>query len=351
MDGLNRIIQYFNDDNITKSRLANFLLVQQEIREKKTILKSMPYRYILEPTNSCNLECPLCPSSVKFKGKILKHMGLIEFKKTINYIESYALELYLQNWGESTLNSELINMIDYANKKNIFTYLSTNFSVHYTDAYLHSLMSSGLSVLHIDLDGTDAETYKRYRVGGNFDLLISNIKKIVKIKKELNYTYPIIKTHFMVMNHNEHQIEESKQLAKYLGVDEHTIGNIQVNPNTSYEWLPSDKKYVYSTYKENTNSPSICNWLYSSLVINSNGSISPCCIVFDEKATFGNLFQDTLAELRNNKYFTSARSVFTKDKEKVHTICSECKNMTHSTELSRVGNTFSIKLKNTKMKK
>lgn len=349
MKVFNEKIKYFDEKHLNKKKIENFLLVQEEKKNNSIILKSMPYRYIIEPTNSCNLECPLCPTSIKFKDKKLKHMSFNEFKNIIDQIKDYALEVYLQNWGESTLNTELIKMIEYANQHNIFMYLSTNFSKKYTDDYLYRLIKSGLSILHIDLDGIDSEVYSQYRVGGDFNILINNITKIVKIKKELGLTYPIIKTHFMVMKHNEHQVEASNEFARNLGVDEHTIGNIQVNPATSSCWLPSNSQYVYKTYVDEVSSMETCNWLYSSMVLNSNGSISPCCIVFDEKANFGNVYKQDLKELRNDVYFQSARSVFNNLDQKIHTICAECKNMTHSKTLSRVGDTFSIKLKSTEM--
>lgn len=338
-------IKYMHDLNFDKKRIENFLLAQSEMKNKEITLKSMPYRYIIEPSNKCNLHCPLCPTSIKSKDKQYFDLSLEDFKKIIDQIKEYALEIYLQNWGEPTLNKNLPEMISYASKANIFTYVSTNFNLKYTDEYLEKLLKSGLSLLYIDVDGTNQESYAKYRVGGDFERLVKNIKKIVELKKKFSLKYPIIRTHFMVMKHNEQYIEEYKELAKTLEVDEYTVGNIQINPQTTYEWLPDNKDYVYESYYNEIEKPTTCNWLYAGMVINSDGGVSPCCITFDKKDYFDNIYQHSIESIRNNDYYTSARASFANKVQKETTICAECLGMVGSKNLTRVGNTFAIKSK------
>lgn len=343
MEELRDNIRYMHDKSFTAKRIENFLLAQTEKNSKKIYLESMPYRYIIEPTNICNLKCPLCPTSIKEKNKVFSTMTLDNFKKIIDEIKDYALELYLQNWGEPTLSDVLPEMIAYANQYNIFTYVSTNFNLTYSDAYLERLLKSGLSLLYIDMDGVDQESYATYRVGGNFAQLIENIKKVVSLKKQFSLHHPTIRTHFMVMRHNEKLIEEYENLAQTLGVDEYTVGNIQVNPHTTISWLPDNKSFVYESYYTETKKPSTCNWLYGGMVINSDGGVSPCCITYGQTEYFANIFRDSLKNIRNNDHYISARTAFGKNIPKVHTICAECLGMVGSLKLARVGDTFAIK--------
>jgi radical SAM protein with 4Fe4S-binding SPASM domain len=262
----------------------------------------------------------------------------------VEEIKDTTLLFALQNWGEPTLVKDLPKIIRYTTDAGIFTRLSTNFSIDYTDEYFEEFMKSGLGRLVIDIDGTTQEVYEKYRVKGNLDLVLNNTKRAVKFKKENNLRYPIIQARMLVMSHNEHQIEDFKKLSKELEVDEMELGNIQLNPNSAKEWLPSNKDYVYNTYLgERVTTP--CHWPWSGLVINSDGGVSSCAIVDDQNSDFGNVFENDIMEIWNNEYYQSARTTWSKGKKgSKTTICNICKNDTHNKQLLRVGNTFSLTL-------
>lgn len=326
----------------TKLKKENYELAKKEEHEKKIELESMPYNVVIEPTNSCNLQCPLCSTGIGAKTREKGILQFENFKKVIDEIKDYVLQLSLQNWGEATLVKDLPKMIKYAADNGIFTRLSTNFSVKYNDEFLKELMMSGLGIIVIDLDGTDQETYEKYRKNGDLTLVLKNIKKAVEIKKNNSIEYPRIQTRMLVMKHNEHQIEEFRKISKEMNVDEMELGNIQVNPNTAKNWLPKNQEFVYDTYlKERKVTP--CHWPWSGMTINWDGGVSPCCVVDDEKSDFGDIFQQGVRGLWNNNYYKSARSVFSKEKNNTQkTICDICRNDTHNPNLFRIGNTFSI---------
>ena len=329
----------------TEKRQKNYILAKQEEREQKIILKSKPYNIHIEPTNICNLRCPLCSTGVEAETRKKSILTFENFKKLIDNIKDTTLILSLQNWGEPTLVQDLPKMIRYAADAGIFTRMSTNFSIDYTDDYFEELMKSGLGRLVIDVDGTTQEIYKKYRVKGDLDLVINNTMRAVKFKKENHLKFPIIQLRMLVTKKNEHQIEDFKKLAKKLSADEMELGNIQLNPNTvSDEWLPKNKDYVYDTYlgEQVTNA---CHWPWTGFVINSDGGISTCAIVDDQNADFGNIFESDIMEIWNNEYYQSARTTWSKGKKRSKTtICNICKNDTHNKRLLRVGNTFSLTL-------
>lgn len=327
---------------LTKKKLDNFLLARKEEDEKKLRLISKPYHFVIEPTNVCNLHCPLCSTGINAETRAKGTLNLEKFKKLIDEIKDVALELYLQNWGESTLVKNLPEMIKYATQNKIFVNLSTNFAINYSNDYLENLMSSGLGKLVIDVDGTTQETYEQYRVSGKLETVLENTKKAVNYKKQNNLKFPIITTKMLVMKHNEHQINDFKELSKKLDVDQMDLNNIQINPNTAKSWLPDNPEFRYASYgKSEKVEP--CHWPWSGFVVNWNGDVAPCCIVDDSDSDFGNILDDGLEKIWNNEYYVSARSEFSKEKEITKsTICNMCKNDTHNPNLFRVGDTFSI---------
>lgn len=329
----------------SSTKFDNFVLAKQEEKDQKLFLKSKPYHIEIEPTNICNLHCPLCSTGVDAITRPKQKLKLENFKKLVDEIKNTTLMIALQNWGEPTLVKDLPKMIRYATDAGIWTHMSTNFSIDYSDEWLQELIKSGIGRLKIDLDGTTQDVYEKYRIGGKLETVLKNTRRIVEIKKDNNLKYPIIQARMIATKKNEHQISDFQKLSKELGVDEIEVGNIQLNPNTvADEWLPEDQNYVYDTYLgESRNTP--CHWPWSGLVINSDGGVTPCTIVDDPNADFGNVFETNITDVWNNEHYVSSRSTWTKNaKHSKTTICTLCKNDTHNKRLLRVGNTFSLTL-------
>jgi MoaA/NifB/PqqE/SkfB family radical SAM enzyme len=146
------------------------------------------------------------------------------FKETIDQLHKELLYLVFYFQGEPYLNPDFLEMVKYASSKNIYTATSTN--AHYlTDAAAKRTVESGLDRLIISIDGTTQETYKQYRVGGNLSKVLEGAANIVKWKRELRSNTPFVVFQFLVVRHNEHQIEEVKRLAKETGVDDVWLKN------------------------------------------------------------------------------------------------------------------------------
>ena len=238
---LKRKIKYFLENVLVrKKRLFNLLLN----RISKLIKLSKPFGYpltlMVEPTNICNLKCPLCPTGA---GLVKRQKGFLQFrdfKKIIDEAGDYIFHLRLWNWGESLMNKEVFEMISYAKKKNIFINLSTN-SNFLTKEIASRLINSELDELIISLDGASEETYKKYRVGGNFKKVIESIKFFVSEKKRLGKKFPHLRLQFIIMKHNEHEIQKIKSLAKEMGVDEIVFKTVGIMDYSSKEDI---KKYI-----------------------------------------------------------------------------------------------------------
>src|SRR6185437_3796280 len=133
---------------------------------KKAIQWGYPMSISFEPTTSCNLRCPECPSGLR---AFTRPTGMLEnsfFRQTINDIYKDILYLIFYFQGEPYLNRNFLDMVKYASSKKIYTATSTN--AHYlTDEVAKKTIESGLDRLIISIDGTTQEVYKQYRIGGN----------------------------------------------------------------------------------------------------------------------------------------------------------------------------------------
>ena len=96
---------------------------------KKPIQWGLPTSISFEPTTSCNLRCPECPSGLRaFTRKTgmltpeFFEQTILQLKPTLHY-----LTFYFQ--GEPYLNPNFLDMVKYASSKKIYTATSTN--AHY----------------------------------------------------------------------------------------------------------------------------------------------------------------------------------------------------------------------------
>src|SRR6187551_2919767 len=217
---------------------------------RKPVQWGYPISISFEPTTSCNLRCPECPSGLR---AFTRPTGMLKkdfFRQTIDDIHKDILYLIFYFQGEPFLNREFLDMVKYAADKKIYTATSTN--AHYlTDEVAKKTVESGLDRLIISIDGTTQDVYKQYRVGGNLDKVLEGAKNIMKWKKELKSKTPFVFFQFLVVKPNEHQVADIKRLAKEVGVDEVRFKTAQV-----YDYESDPNKLIptidkFSRYKKN----------------------------------------------------------------------------------------------------
>jgi radical SAM protein with 4Fe4S-binding SPASM domain len=301
----------------------NFCLVSfQSFIAKNSCVVGYPLELVMDPSNICNLHCPLCPTgqgrSDRSKGK----MSFNNFKRTIDELGRYLYRIDLHNWGEPLLNPDLFKMIAYAHVHGIEVRVSSNLNaIDQTKA--EKLVKSGLDVLIVSLDGVSQETYSKYRVGGSFEKVTNGIKTIITIRNELGVSKPLIVWQFLVMKHNEHEISKAKVYSEQLAVNKLDLWAIRCDMGREIfwddktkiertaDWLPKNENFLMydlATHKRKIK-PRTCNFLWVQAAINWNGSVSPCCALYEEKYDFGNAFSDGFMQVWNNNKYRQARKV------------------------------------------
>lgn len=288
-----------------------------------------PISISIEPTTSCNLRCPECPSGLRAFTRPTGMLNQDFFRKTIDELYKELLYLVFYFQGEPYLNPKFLEMVKYAGSKGIYTATSTN--AHYlNDDAARKTIESGLDRLIISIDGSTQEVYEQYRVGGHLEKVIEGTKNIVKWKRELKSKTPFIVFQFLVVKPNEHQIDDVIKLGKELGVDDVWLKTAQVyDYENGNELIPTIAKYSrYKKLKDGTyqikNTLSNHCWrLWHSCVITWDGAVVPCC--FDKDAThqLGQLQETSFKELWQNNKYKSFRSSILKSRKEID-ICANC---------------------------
>jgi radical SAM protein with 4Fe4S-binding SPASM domain len=332
-DGINFI------KKLTFKRISNaFLIITSfyisRIFKTKTVW-GQPLSISYEPTTSCNLRCPECPSGLR---QFSRPTGMLEegrFKQAIDEFGSSLMYLIFYFQGEPYLNPKFLDMVKYASAKGIYTATSTN--AHYLkDEVAKYTIESGLDRLIISIDGTTQETYSNYRIGGNLEKVIEGTKNIIKWKKELKSSTPHIIFQFLVVRPNEHQIDDVHKLADELGVDEVRLKTAQVyDYENGNDLIPTIEKY--SRYKKTEDGKyTIKNKLYNhcwrmwhSCVITWDGIVVPCCFDKDADNKLGDLKEASFSEVWKSKTYRSFRSELMQSRKNIEI----CKNCTEGTKV------------------
>ena len=333
IDGLN----YFS--KLSFRRIWNALKVVSSFYlskwSGKPIQLGIPISITFEPTTSCNLRCPECPSGLR---EFTRPTGMLQndfFRKTIDEVYKDISYLIFYFQGEPYLNPKFLEMVTYASSKSIYTATSTN--AHYLDdKSARKTVESGLDRLIISIDGTTQETYQQYRIGGDLKKVIEGTENIIKWKKELKSRTPHVIFQFLVVKPNEHQIKDVEALAIKLGVDEVRFKTAQmydyVNGNALIPTIEKYSRYqkkedgTYSIKNEMLNH---CWRLWHSTVITWDGLVVPCCFDKDAKHQLGDLKNMSFRELWSSKEYNNFRASVLRSRAEIDI----CKNCTEGTKV------------------
>lgn len=329
---INRLI--FLKQILTPRKILNLLTKEFQFLLGHSRLFHFPNKLTIDIGNVCNLRCPLCPTGRGDKRASKGFMKFEEFKKVIDELGGYITNLELYNWGEPLLNRDLIKMIRYAKERNIPVSISTNLNILKEDM-AEALISTHIDKIFISCDGASPETYSKYRVGGDFDTVISNTAQLVEAKEKLNNHYTRLILLFHVFRHNQHEVEKIKEIANSLGVElrinkmrtdmgKEIFERMEDSIERDKDWIPLNSEHCGFDL-EGKGSRFTCKHLWKTAVINWNGAVLPCCAVYGERYAFGNVFEEPFASIWNNEKYRSARQEVLNKREKSPTICHTCK--------------------------
>ncbi len=318
---------------LTPLRLWNLLLVQMSYYLtnllKKPVLWGKPFSVSIEPTTSCNLRCPECPSGLRQFSRNTGMLTMDLYQKIVNEIGNKLMYMILYFQGEPYLNPSFFDIVKDAKSRRIYTATSTN--AHFlNDENSRKTVESGLDRIIVSLDGIGQETYAAYRVGGRYQRVLDGVENLVKWKRKLKSKTPHIILQFIVFRTNEHQIDEVKALSKKLGVDELQLKTAQV-----YEYkngnplIPTIDKYSrYRQKKDGTweiknDFRNKCYRMSVSCVITWDGLVVPCCFDKDAIHQMGSLKTHSFEEVWKSEPYKAFRTKVITNRKSVD-ICTNC---------------------------
>ena len=294
-------------------------------------VRHLPTFVSVEPANFCQLRCPECPVGLRGERREAKGErgtpllggaggGLLTmelFHRILDQVKEHAHTMQFYFQGEPLLNKQLPEMIAAAHQVGLYTIVSTNAQA-LNRSMAEALLKSGLSRVIVSIDGFSEESYAAYRIGGSLHKALEGLQHLANAKAEFHSRIRI-ELQVLRLRSNEHEWDWIKKNYKKLGATHLVFKTAQLyNFEHGHPLMPTNERYsryrktVDGTYvhkKSSRLSPlalsphrliafgALCLRLWSGCVITTNGDVLPCCYDKNHRHAYGNITQQSLAEL------------------------------------------------------
>ena len=275
----------------------------------------MPKALCVEACTLCQLRCTGCGfQRNNHRALGAGYLTFQNFKKLVDD-NPRVKQIEISNWGEIFLNPDLVDIMRYAHEKGVI--LTAGHGVNFnsvSDEQIHALVDYGFKYITLSIDGASPETYAQYRVGGDFNRVMDNVRKLISYREKRKSKYPELSWQYIIMTHNELEVGQAKQMAAELGIEI----KFKLNWDKSYkpvhvDYLKSEtglKCFTRDDYaKKNKDffSNIKCEKLIMMPQINWDGRLLGCCSY--STGDYGvNVFEVGLKKaLRSKLYIKSKR--------------------------------------------
>ena len=313
----------------------------------------LPQHIQLEPTTYCNLNCSMCSHSQYIQDP--RHLTLPQFQSILAQI--HPQKLTLSGFGEPLMNPDLTEMVRLAKSQGCSVNTTTN-GTFFTEKRVRDIVTSGLDLVKISIDGAKAETYQRVRGEDRFDLVLDGIQRIRDAKQHLKSKTPFLRFNYVITKDNYQEISDVIRLAERLGVNavyfqilelvgiqerqEMLVGELQAEElfghmkqtlqrtrnSPVHTNLPIILRKATSYWKkyqgpQEQSSHEQCIMPWFSAYITVDGYVRPCCAFSQTTGDMGNLFEDPMLKIWNGERYQRFRKAIKKGK-RPYAICKNC---------------------------
>ncbi len=299
------MLRWFDKNLLSVSHIKNRMKLVSSFRKRNPEVTGRPNIIYVESTNWCNLKCPMCPTTIMQRETV--NMDYEVFTRTIDQVDTSTAELIVMHSdGEPLMNKRFFDMVEYAKKKGLRTYTSTN-ATALNESNARRLIDSGFDVLTISMDGTTKEIYESIRIGAKYEKVMKNVHRFLEMKGPGN---PTVIMQMIEMPETEHQ---SADFMEYWSQYRH-LGVIPVIKGL-IEWF-EDIPDIIDNYNW-------CDRPWFGLVVHSNGNVSPCVHDYDARYPLGNVMNNNIYDMWNGEEMVALRKSILKGR-RTNNLCQDC---------------------------
>lgn len=243
----------------------------------------------IESTNICNARCVFCP-----RDQMHRRQGVMDealFRKVADDCAALGIRhVRLHNYGEPFVDRHLTDKIAYAKQKGIAEVGVISNGSLIDEQVARGVIEAGLDAINISVDASGREVFERTRVGLEYDKVIANIERLVRIRAELGRTHPKLILSFVRQDNSD---EERAFIDHW-----RTIAD-KIHITDLHNWagtLNRDSDVRYPCYRQ---------WL--TFTVLWDGRVSLCCADFDGRVILGDMRTSNIRDIWESETYRQVR--------------------------------------------
>jgi radical SAM protein with 4Fe4S-binding SPASM domain len=259
----------------------------------------------IETTNACNARCIICPHR-DLRRAIIRMDDRLYHRLIDECSQAGCREVHLHNFGEPLLDKQLEDRVSYAKGKGIRKVKIFSNGSLLTPDRAAGLIKAGLDEVKISFDGATQEEFEHIRPPLKFDVVVENIRQLVKLRNEAQSS---MKIHVACCSTTDKQ--GTMQMLEKL-VDGFSFGKI-------HNWSSGEQATGHGRLRKP------CSRLWRTITILANGDVALCCLDYDGRHLLGRIDEKTtIAEVWNSSDYRKVRKCHQNARQDEIALCKDC---------------------------
>ncbi len=335
--------------NLTAKQTLNTIINMLENRLGLQTLHSLPQNVDVVLTTKCNLACIFCKV---YPVSGAKQVSIGNFKKVAQQLFPSARLVSICSGGEPYLHKDLEDLLRITRHYKVPTWVLSN-GMLLKEERIRSIVREELITLHgFSVDGINPSTVEAIRVNAKLDVIVENIKMLIRVRKEEDKRKPSVVIRYVLMRSNIEELPDAVRHWGEIGIDVIDCNYISLSKNIDkqqslyfhqdlMEEVFSQAQRVAAHYPRLTfnlpltirqqqhfqKKPRKCNSLWNFVFVNTDGEVFPCYCLLGIRS-MGNVYEGdghSFWKIWNNSQYQHLRRTANDDTlKKQFSYCSLC---------------------------
>ncbi|MBF0523088.1 MAG: radical SAM protein [Candidatus Omnitrophica bacterium] len=292
----------------------NIQYIEKRLGASLDELKEFPRYFLIETIKGCNARCVMCPL-----GESKRKNGVMDdclFEKIVNEINEHKeavrqIGLYLM--GEPLLDKGIFKKIKMFRRLDVKDIILASNGSLLNEKNNEELLASGLNRIYISIDGFSKGSYESIRKGLSYDILVENVKSLLKQRDE-NKSSLRIRLQYILQKENAAEVKQWISFWQQYIKEQDELKVIKVT-----NW--GEHVDIHDFDIERRGEP--CVSPFGTMIILYDGTVPLCCADVDGQIALGSVKDSSIKGIWQGKKVQKVREDFLKDSVDI-SFCKKC---------------------------
>lgn len=278
-----------------------------------------PQVVLIDTVSFCNLECSMC-----FHKDMIRPRGYMPwplFQKIVDEIarENPKARVWMVFFGEPLMlrrrKPTIFDQVRYAKECGLQDVVLNSNANLLDEETARALLECGLDALYIGIDAFSEETYSQVRVGGNYQRVVDNVRRLLQLQRETGCHKPEVYVQFVEMEEN------SAEKSQFVDFWTQEGAKVKIRPKVSWAGQIEAENLVLGNEDRWS-----CYWAMRSMSITDRGLVVTCAVDLDARYVAGDIHESTLKEVWNGPLAELRQHHREKAWDRLPEICRNCRD-------------------------